>query len=272
MKDIHTVDTCFAQDKYVDVHKIVNSHGYRAAVIVKRIRPRFNEAIVALLNTRLTQGIGRTDLIHPHLCPVYLLGVPDQSYLLMVTTHYENGNVLEYLARNPTANVMKLIVQVASALEYLHDKDVAHGNIKATNVLIDDNGAVRLSDVQLNVALRSMDVLSSGRARPPRALGYKPPEEIQPSPQAPPVHFTKPGDVYALAVLVYEICAQGTYNPSRRSALQCAESHANFLRNDAAAKLEQPLWWELLLECWDEDPVRRPSAKEVKRKLEEGNL
>jgi len=116
-----------------------------------------------------------------------------------------------------------------------------------------------------------MDVLSSGRACPPRALGYKPPEEIQPPPQAPPVHFTKPGDVYALAVLVYEICAQGTYNPGRRSALQCAESHANFLRNDAAAKLEQPLW-ELLLACWNEDPVRRPSTKEVKTKLEEMSL
>ncbi|TFK51370.1 kinase-like protein [Heliocybe sulcata] len=259
--------TAFAQDSYVDLYSIADPSGHHSSVAVKILRPRFSETLSGIVNMQLTQTIGRVDLLHPYLCPTSLLQAPDRPCLLLLTPYFKNGNILTFVRNNPTVDIMNLVIQAARALEYLHERDMTHGNIKATNLLIDDSGAVYLSDVQVNAVLRRIDVVRSGRVRLPGNLGYKPPEEIEPPVQAPDVYCTKPGDVYALAVLICELFARESYDPANRSIQQWAQSHASFLQNTATMNVPPPLW-DLLLSCWDLDPTRRPSASQVRRRLE----
>lgn len=92
-------------------------------------------------------------LEHAHIVPVYDYGTQDGiSYVIMrlltggslaerLTLRAESDNPLPTLAE--VADVMK---KLASALDYAHSKGVIHRDIKANNVMFDDQGSPFLVD------------------------------------------------------------------------------------------------------------------------------
>ncbi|CAE6501690.1 unnamed protein product [Rhizoctonia solani] len=82
-----------------------------------------------------------------------LLGVimfRDQ-YLGMVSEWMDNGNLHEYLRKNPGADRYALCVHVASGLEYMHSCNTVHGDLKALNVLVSSEGVAKLSDFDFSI-------------------------------------------------------------------------------------------------------------------------
>ncbi|CAE6411977.1 unnamed protein product [Rhizoctonia solani] len=49
----------------------------------------------------------------------------------MVSEWMENGNLHEYIRKNPNADRFKLCTQVVSGIAYIHDLNMVHGDIKA---------------------------------------------------------------------------------------------------------------------------------------------
>ncbi|KAF8526305.1 kinase-like domain-containing protein [Hysterangium stoloniferum] len=66
----------------------------------------------------------------------------------IVLSWYKNGNANEYLRGVQDIQLLPIIfiLQLASALEYLHNKGIIHGDVKAANMMIDDYGNVKLID------------------------------------------------------------------------------------------------------------------------------
>ncbi|KAH7286034.1 hypothetical protein KP509_33G056100 [Ceratopteris richardii] len=97
----------------------------------------------------------------------------------------------------------KVAVSVACGLVYLHnDIHISHGNLKATNVLIDDDGSnlnICLSDYSLHLLMtpegQATQILNAG------AMGYRAPELATKKRPMP----TMKGDIYAYGVLILEL-------------------------------------------------------------------
>ncbi|KIK34342.1 hypothetical protein CY34DRAFT_647113 [Suillus luteus UH-Slu-Lm8-n1] len=70
----------------------------------------------------------------------------------LITRFFGNGSIMEYLAKPENANVvrMNLLRQIFAGLAHLHSKSIVHGNLKSTNILIDDNGNAKLADYGLS--------------------------------------------------------------------------------------------------------------------------
>ncbi|CAE6402935.1 unnamed protein product [Rhizoctonia solani] len=82
-----------------------------------------------------------------------LLGVivfKDQ-YLGMVSEWMDNGNLHEYLRKNPNVDCFQLCNGVASGLNYMHCESTIHGDLKAANVLVSANGIARISDFDFSI-------------------------------------------------------------------------------------------------------------------------
>lgn len=47
-----------------------------------------------------------------------------------VSPFMEKGNIREYLRDHPEVAILPLLLQIADGLEYLHSKDVVHGDIR----------------------------------------------------------------------------------------------------------------------------------------------
>ncbi|KAG8071637.1 hypothetical protein GUJ93_ZPchr0006g43306 [Zizania palustris] len=153
-------------------------------------------------------------LRHPHV--VRLLGYCDErGEGVLVFEYAPNGDLHERLHRNdesnrpvlPWARRMAIAFQVAMALEYLHenrDPAVIHGDIKASNVLLDANLDAKVCDFGFAHVGFSAAVRPAATARASGRPVIGSPGYVDP-------HFlrsgvaTKKTDVYSFGVLLLEL-------------------------------------------------------------------
>lgn len=83
-------------------------------------------------------------LVHPHILPVHALLESDGTQLL-VMQHTPGGDV-RHLRGTPWRRLLPLLVQVADALAHAHEAGVVHRDLKAANVLLDENGMACVAD------------------------------------------------------------------------------------------------------------------------------
>lgn len=86
---------------------------------------------------------------HRYILP--FLGVANLNYYTIIVTPFMgNGNVSNYLQSRPTADRSRLVMQVAEAVDYLHNTLlVVHGDLKCENILVSDDGDVQITDFGL---------------------------------------------------------------------------------------------------------------------------
>src|SRR5207245_1923023 len=96
----------------------------------------------------------------------------------------------------PLKIVLPYVQQIASALQYAHDKKLIHRDIKPENMLLGQNNEVLLSDFGLALIAQSTN---SHQATKDMAgtISYMAPEQLQGRPRP-------ASDQYALGIVVYE--------------------------------------------------------------------
>jgi len=188
----------------------------------------------------------------------------------MVSSWMENGNIVKYAGSNPGANRLQLLCGVMSGVDYLHELGVIHGDLKGVNILVDDDGTALIADfglatisVDLNtVPLSGTAVSSVGTVRwtsPELLFGWNP---------AP----TQESDSYSLGMLTYEVLTgRCPFHHLVPYAAVVAVQRGERPRKPVNAKSLgfSDRLWRLVVQCWDESPSVRPTAKDLLRCLQD---
>ncbi|KIO19688.1 hypothetical protein M407DRAFT_222321 [Tulasnella calospora MUT 4182] len=87
-------------------------------------------------------------LEHPHVLR-FLGTYKPEAHLYFVSPFMQNGTLLEYVNDRPGVNRVRLLYETSDAVAYLHRESIVHGDIKASNLLISDDGHVLLCDFGL---------------------------------------------------------------------------------------------------------------------------
>jgi serine/threonine protein kinase len=138
-------------------------------------------------------------LEHPNILPVYDFGEQDGiTYLVM--RFLDGGTLQELMEKQPLSlgQTSHILTQVCAALDYAHRKGIIHRDVKPSNVMIDREGAVYLSDFGIAKVLESSSHLTQTGA----VLGtpaYMSPEQCMGS------TIDKRSDIYSLGVMLYEM-------------------------------------------------------------------
>ena len=141
-------------------------------------------------------------LDHPHIVPVFGCGTTE--HVCWYSMEHVHGQSLRGFtaSRGPLdmKACLRIVAQVASALDYAHRRGVVHGALKPENVLIDDEGWVHVCDPLVTRALEAAPppVTQSESALRAEQPPYVAPEDIGEGMRTP---FS---DQYALAALVFE--------------------------------------------------------------------
>ena len=142
------------------------------------------------------------NLHHPNIAGARTLEMDEVTgdyYLVMDLARGES--LKRWMKRNPQATMeakLAILRQVASALDYAHAEKVIHRDVKPENVMVDDDGRVKVLDFGLAAQIRSSQSRTS-KAVTSRSgtWGYMSPEQWRAKPQR------EQADVYSFGVLAY---------------------------------------------------------------------
>ncbi|KAG8717056.1 hypothetical protein FRC08_008262 [Ceratobasidium sp. 394] len=116
--------------------------------------------------------------------------------LAVVSPWMENGNLRQYLTKNPDVDRLDLCIQITKGLAYLHQHDMVHGDLKGANVLISETGVAKLADFG-NTRLGEQTLQLTTRTSTPFSLRWAAPEILANPP------CSMPADIYALGMTIY---------------------------------------------------------------------
>ena len=136
-------------------------------------------------------------LKHPHIVRVLDFGVERNiPYLVMeyaplgtLRQHYPKGTRLPLIA------IVSYVKQVASALQYAHERRLVHRDVKPENILLESDSTLLLSD--FGIALVAQSSRYQNTQETAGTIAYMAPEQLQGKPRP-------ASDQYALGIVVYE--------------------------------------------------------------------
>ena len=141
-------------------------------------------------------------LNHPYLVPVYDAGTDERDRPWVVMELVEGETLSDTIKRGPipSGRCAEIGRSVAEALAYVHAQGLVHRDVKPGNVLIGDDGRVRLTDFGIARLVDAARVTSTGMMV--GTASYLAPEQVLGEKVGPPA------DVYALGLMLLE-CLTG---------------------------------------------------------------
>jgi eukaryotic-like serine/threonine-protein kinase len=136
-------------------------------------------------------------LSHPNLVSVFDTASDDEG-VLIVMERVAGESLADALARGPLGSERTLAVvrAVAAALDHAHARGVVHRDVKPANVLLRDDGVVKLVDLGIATATESTRITGSDTLLGTAA--YMAPEQLDGR------GSSERSDVYGLAALAFE--------------------------------------------------------------------
>jgi len=172
-------------------------------------------------------------------------------YLLM--EYVEGSNLkLMYAAHDPVLleHVADILIDMATALEHMHESGFMHLDFKPENVLVTRNASVRLADFDLAQPIPKSPIKL---AKNPGTPAYMSPEQLQREP------IDQRADIFAFGVAAYELLTNHKPFPGDTAAeiLAGQLDRSNFIpprqhNPDLPLALEK-----LILKCIEKDMDRR---------------
>lgn len=87
---------------------------------------------------------------HPHVARCLSILYLSPSEVVIVSEFYDKGTLLEMIMMEKTIReypkAISIFRQIIEAVKYLHDRNIAHRDIKLENILFNCNGDVKLTD------------------------------------------------------------------------------------------------------------------------------
>ncbi|KIM75199.1 hypothetical protein PILCRDRAFT_681820 [Piloderma croceum F 1598] len=190
----------------------------------------------------------------------------------MVCPWVENGNLNGYLARHNAlaeADRFRILCDVAVGLSYLHSRDVVHGDLTGSNILIDDKGKALLADFGLSNVVSETRGPSYVTSSIGGSVRWAAPEIFRFSPDSHVSTVTTHGDVYSYgSVMLQVLSGKLPYHQLRRDSQVLIELY-NGLHPPRPPQLADE-YWALIRQCWVEDPSARPNIKVLSERVHRG--
>ncbi|KAG5351163.1 hypothetical protein C0989_007708 [Termitomyces sp. Mn162] len=225
---------------------------------------------------------------HPNVLPlygIYKLG-DTRNRIALIFPWIPNGTVNEFLRTKPDADrgvlvyllsslglsdpeVFLQVAGVAAGMSYLHKNQVVHGDIRGASILVSDSGRACLTDFGLASIAEAHGVQHPGFSSS-GIVRFQAPELIDPDFDCP---RSKPSDVYAFAMSSYQIYT------GHRPFFELERDYGVLIKVSRGERPEKPLdpfckdrgltdfIWELIQECWEQIPSKRPSAAQIVERL-----
>ena len=174
--------------------------GRPVAIKTIRIRDIHNQAQREKLCERLSREARSAGVLsHPNIVTIY--DMDEDEGVAYIAMAFVNGPTLDKAISAPTAmsgtQMLHILRQSASALDYAHSRGVVHRDIKPGNIMIDEDSSVKIAD--FGIAKLTAPSNTTETRTVTGTPSYMSPEQVQ------GLALDGRSDQFSLAVIAYEI-------------------------------------------------------------------
>ena len=145
------------------------------------------------------EALSASSLSHPNIVEVYDVGEDNGQYYIVM--EYIEGRHLKQLIKKrgqlTISEVIDIMLQISEGMAHAHDSYIIHRDIKPQNIMILENGVVKITDFGIAMALNSTQLTQTNSVM--GSVHYLPPE------QANGKGSTIKSDIYSMGILMYEL-------------------------------------------------------------------
>jgi serine/threonine protein phosphatase PrpC len=205
-------------------------------------------------------------LNHPFILKFIPVEKKSRPYLVM---EYLEGQTLSELLRSvkplPEPDAVKIASRICEALDYLHKNGVIHRDLKPQNIMLCNDGSLRIMDFGIARAQGARRLTFVGFTPTMGTPDYMAPEQVRGS------RGDERTDIYSLGAILYEMV---TGEPPFGGDSAYVIMNARVTGDPAAPRKLNPkltpVLEEIILHAMERDPKRRyQSSAEMKRELDD---
>jgi serine/threonine-protein kinase len=170
-------------------------------VALKLLSP--NVRTESLANKRFIQEAKSTSALdHPNVCTIYEIGETEDGKLYISMAYYDGKTLEDYLKDNTISydEALDFAIQMAKGLSCAHRYDIIHRDVKPSNIMITDQGLVKIVDFGLaKLSGQATKLTQTGSTL--GTAGYMSPEQISSG------TIDHRSDIFSLGIVLYEMFA-----------------------------------------------------------------
>lgn len=145
------------------------------------------------------EALAASSLTHQNIVEVYDVGEDNGEYYIVM--EYIEGKQLKQLLKKrgklTLSEVVDIMGQITDGMSAAHDSYIIHRDIKPQNIMILENGMIKITDFGIAMALNSTQLTQTNSVM--GSVHYLPPE------QANGKGATLKSDIYSMGILMYEL-------------------------------------------------------------------
>lgn len=145
------------------------------------------------------EALSASSLSHPNIVAMYDVGEDDGLYYIVM--EYVDGKTLKQLLKKrgnlTLSETIDIMLQLTDGMAHAHDSYIVHRDLKPQNIMIEDDGQIKITDFGIAMALNSTQLTQTNSVM--GSVHYLPPE------QAAGKGTTIKSDIYSMGIIFYEL-------------------------------------------------------------------
>ena len=145
------------------------------------------------------EALSASSLAHPNIVEMYDVGEDDGVYYIVM--EYVEGKTLKQLLKKrgtlTLSEAIDIMSQLTDGMAHAHDSYIIHRDLKPQNIMIKDDGQIKITDFGIAMALNATQLTQTNSVM--GSVHYLPPE------QASGKGCTIKSDIYSMGIIFYEL-------------------------------------------------------------------
>ncbi|XP_022140916.1 serine/threonine-protein kinase STY8-like isoform X2 [Momordica charantia] len=198
-----------------------------------------------------------------HKNVVQFIGACTRPPSLCIVTEYMSGGSMHDFCHQQKGvlsfpSLLRVAVDVSKGMDYLHQKNIIHRDLKAANLLMDEDGVVKVADFGVARVQAQSGVMTAETG----TYRWMAPEVIEHKP------YDHKADVYSFGIVLWELLT-GRLPYDNLTPLQAAIGVVQKGLRPKTPRHAHPMIVDLLKKCWQQDPSLRPEFSEITKLLQQ---
>ena len=145
------------------------------------------------------EALSASSLSHPNIVEMYDVGEDNGLYYIIM--EFVDGKTLKQLLKRrgslTLSEAIDIMLQLTDGMAHAHDSYIVHRDLKPQNIMIQDDGQIKITDFGIAMALNSTQLTQTNSVM--GSVHYLPPE------QAAGKGSTTKSDIYSMGIIFYEL-------------------------------------------------------------------